>query len=160
MPFTIAMWVLAGSSLAWSWTRDRGKTLQALRKAWKAFDGILPEFAGILLLISLALSLLSPGTISSMIGSQTGMLGMLLTSAVGAITLIPGFIAFPLAKSLLQLGAGVQQLAVFISTLMMVGVVTAPMEIKYFGKKATLARNLLAYLFSFFVAFVVGRVAG
>lgn len=80
---------------------------------------------------------------------------MFLTSIIGSITLIPGFIAFPLAKSLFALGAGISQIAVFISTLMMVGVVTALVEIRYFGKKATLARNLMAYCLSFIVAIIV-----
>ena len=52
------------------------------------------------------------------------------------------------------------QLGAFISSLMMVGVVTAPVEIKYFGKKFTLLRNLLAFAFSFVVAFVIGKVMG
>ncbi|NPV71842.1 MAG: permease [Firmicutes bacterium] len=158
--FTAVIWLLTGVFLAWSWAKDRGKTRQALMKSWKAFAGILPDFAGVLLLIGLALALLSPATIKSLVGGQTGFWGMFLTSIVGAITLIPGFIAFPLAKSLMNLGAGVRQIAVFISTLMMVGVVTAPMEMKYFGKRATLIRNILAYAFSFITAFVVGVVAG
>ena len=50
------------------------------------------------------------------------------------------------------------QIAVFISTLMMVGVVTIPIEIKYFGKKATFIRNGMAFVFSFIVAIVIGVV--
>lgn len=52
------------------------------------------------------------------------------------------------------------QIGAFVSTLMMVGVVTAPVEIKYFGKRLTVARNVLAFLFSFIVAFVIGKVVG
>jgi len=160
MAFTSAIWLLSIGALAWSWNRDKAKTRSALMKAWRSFEGILPDFAGILLLIGLALTLLSPGIIVRLIGGQTGVWGMLLTSIVGAVTLIPGFIAFPLAKSLMDLGAGVRQIAVFISTLMMVGVVTAPLESKYFGKKSALVRNTLAYCFSFLVALIVGTVAG
>jgi hypothetical protein len=39
---------------------------------------------------------------------------------------------------------------------MMVGVVTMPVEAKYLGKKLTIWRNLLAFLFSFLVAWVIG----
>jgi uncharacterized membrane protein YraQ (UPF0718 family) len=84
---------------------------------------------------------------------------MLITAVIGAITLIPGFIAFPLAASLLERGAGISQIAVFVSTLMMVGIVTAPLEIEYFGKKETLLRNALSFLFSFIAAAVIGAVA-
>ncbi|MGQ9518525.1 MAG: permease [Candidatus Fervidibacter sp.] len=133
--------------------------MAGLKKAWKSFEGILPQFAGIIVLISLLLTFLSPATISKLIGSQTGFLGMLITSLVGAITLIPRFIAFSLAASLKSLGAGTGQVAVFVSSLMMVGVVTAPLEARYFGKKVTLTRNVLAYVASFIVGFVVGVVA-
>ncbi|MCR4398374.1 MAG: permease [Firmicutes bacterium] len=160
MHFTVALWLAAGVALAWSRARDPGKTRLALAKCWRSFEGILPQFAGVLLLIGTALTVLSPSTISALVGRRTGIPGMLLTSAVGAITLIPGFIAFPLAKTLLDMGAGVQQVAVFISTLMMVGVATAPMEARYFGKKATLLRNTLAYILSFVTASIVGMVAG
>ena len=50
------------------------------------------------------------------------------------------------------------QIAAFVSTLMMVGVVTMPVEIKYFGKKATLLRNGAAFIFSFVVALIIGMV--
>ncbi|NLB40876.1 MAG: permease, partial [Clostridiales bacterium] len=69
---------------------------------------------------------------------------------------IPGFVAFPLAAALLKSGAGYMQIAAFISTLMMVGIVTMPVEISYFGKKATLVRNAAALGFSLIVALMMG----
>ena len=68
--------------------------------------------------------------------------------------------AFPTAALLLESGAGYMQIGAFVSSLMMVGVVTIPVEIKYFGKGFTFARNILAFLFSFVVAFVIGKVVG
>lgn len=82
-------------------------------------------------------------------------MGYFIASVVGAVTLIPGFVALPMAKLLLEHGAGVAQMAVFISTLMMVGVVTAPLEARYFRFRATLWRNLLAYFYSFLVGYAV-----
>jgi hypothetical protein len=43
---------------------------------------------------------------------------------------------------------------------MMVGVVTLPIEIAYFGKRITFARNAFAFLFSFAAAFFVAWVVG
>jgi uncharacterized membrane protein YraQ (UPF0718 family) len=82
----------------------------------------------------------------------------MLAAVVGAITLIPGFVAFPTARMLIESGAGYMQIGAFVSTLMMVGVVTIPVEIKYFGKKITILRNILAFIFSFIVAFIIGVV--
>lgn len=61
---------------------------------------------------------------------------------------------------LLKSGAGYMQIGAFISALMMVGIVTFPVEVKYFGKKVALLRNVLAFLFSFLVTFVIGKVVG
>lgn len=158
--FTIILYVLAVVLLIISFFKDKEKTKAALKKAWKAFENILPQFLAILLIIGMVLSVLNAQTISHLIGKQSGWLGVLVLGVLGSITLIPGFIAFPLAASLLHSGAGYSQLAAFISTLMMVGVVTMPVEIKYFGKKATLIRNGLAFVFSFGIAAVIGVVLG
>lgn len=158
--FTIILYVLAIGLLFLSFLKDRKKTGIALKKAWKSFENILPQFLSILIIIGIMLAVLSPQTISGLIGRQSGWIGMIVASLIGSITLIPGFVAFPLASALLQSGAGFMQIAVFISTLMMVGIVTVPVEIKYFGKKATVLRNILAFVFSYIVAIAIGVVLG
>jgi hypothetical protein len=65
-----------------------------------------------------------------------------------------------MAAMLLQGGAGYMQIGAFVSTLMMVGVVTMPIEIKYFGKKLTILRNVLAFAFSFVVALIIRLAVG
>lgn len=156
MLFTVVLYVIAAALLGLSFLSDRAKTTQALRKAWKSFIGILPDFAAVLALIGLLLTFLPPSLIARLLGRGSGIWGMLLGSAVGSITLIPGFIAFPLAATLLRSGAGVPQVVVFLSTLMMVGIVTLPMEIKYLGRREALWRNSLAYAFAFVAAWIVG----
>ncbi len=157
---TVVLYVATVILLGLSFWKDRKKTLMALKTGWKAFEIIMPQFLAILVFIGLMLAVLSPEAISSLLGAKSGWLGMFLASLIGSITLIPGFIAFPLASALLKKGAGFMQIAVFISTLMMVGIVTLPLEIKTFGKKAALTRNFLAYVFSFGVALVIGVVLG
>ena len=156
--FTVILYILAILLLLLSFVKDKKKTIMALKKAWKAFENILPQFLSILILIGIMLAILSPEIISKLIGQESGWVGIFLAAIIGSITLIPGFIAFPLSAALLDSGAGFMQIAVFISTLMMVGVVTMPLEVKYFGKKATFLRNGLAFVFSFVVAIVIGVV--
>ena len=158
--FTALLYIAAVIFLVWSFLKDRGKTKKALMIARKAFFNIFPEFSAILILIGIMLTLLSPQVISRLIGGQSGALGMFISSVIGSITLIPGFVAFPLAKSLLDYGAGIMQVAVFISTLMMVGVVTFPVERSVFGTKVALIRNSLAFCFSLCVAGVLALVLG
>ncbi|SDE12398.1 hypothetical protein [Sporomusa acidovorans] len=109
-------------------------------------------------MIGILLTMISPATVTAMLGQNSGFFGMLMASIIGSITLIPGFIAFPLAKAVLDMGAGIQQVAIFVSTLMMVGVVTAPLERQFFNTKAMLLRNGMSFIFSFVVAYVLGQV--
>jgi len=141
-----------------SFIKDKKKTKMALKKAWKAFENILPEFLVVILLVGFLLAILNPETISKIIGAESGWFGVILAGIIGSITLIPGFVAFPTAAILLENGAGYMQIAAFISTLMMVGIVTIPVEIKYFGKKISILRNVLAFFFSFLVALIIGMV--
>jgi uncharacterized membrane protein YraQ (UPF0718 family) len=158
--FTIILYILTGGLLLLSFIKDRKRTKMALKKAWKSFENILPQILSILIIIGIMLAILSPDTISKLLGQESGWLGMIIAGVIGSITLIPGFVAFPLAAALLKSGAGFMQIAVFVSTLMMVGIVTIPVEIKYFGKKATLIRNGMAFVFSFIAAIVIGVVLG
>ncbi len=141
-----------------SFIKDKKKTKLALKKAWKAFENILPEFLVVILLVGFLLAVLNPETISKIIGSESGWFGVILAAIIGSVTLIPGFVAFPTAAILLENGAGYMQIAAFVSTLMMVGVITIPVEIKYFGKKISILQNVLAFFFSFIVALIIGMV--
>ncbi len=156
MAFTIILYAGAIVFLLVSFFKDRGKTKLALKKAWKSFENILPQFIAIIIIVGIVLAVLNAQTISALIGKESGLIGVAILLVIGAITLMPAYVAFPLAASLLHSGGGYMQLAAFISALMMVGIMTMPLEIKYFGKKATLLRNGLAFVFSFFIAIVMG----
>lgn len=144
--------------LCTSYYKDKKKTKMALKKSWKAFENILPEFLGVIMIVGVLLAVMNPEVISRIIGGNSGWFGVIVAAVVGAVTLIPGFVAFPTAAMLVENGAGYMQIAAFVSTLMMVGVVTIPVEIKYFGKKLTFLRNLFAFIFSFLVAYLIGKV--
>lgn len=139
---------------------DRKKTQVAMRKAWQALKNVFPQFIGVIVLVGIMLAILNPQMISQMIGDAAGWWGVFLASVLGAVTFIPGFVAFPTAAMLLENGAGYMQIGAFISSLMMVGVMTYPVEVKYFGRKVALFRNCFAFIFSFLVAFIIGKVVG
>lgn len=154
----LVLYSVTALALVVSFCKNRQKTRQALKKAWKAFENILPQFLSILLLIGLILAVLDESVISRLLGAESGVFGMAIAAVVGAITLIPGFIAFPLAASLLSAGAGYGQIAMFLTTLMMVGVVTIPLETTYFGKRLTLERNLFAFIYAVIASCMLGAV--
>ena len=153
-----SLYIITIALLGLSYYKDKVKTKKALKKAWKAFENILPQFLGVIVLVGMMLAVFNAEVISKIIGVESGWYGTLISALVGAITLIPGFVAFPTAAMLLENGAGYMQIGAFVSTLMMVGVVTLPVEVKYFGKRLTFTRNILAFLFSFLVAYIIQKV--
>ena len=155
-----SFYIITIGLLGISYYKDKMKTKKALKKAWKSFENILPQFLGVIVLVGIMLSVFDAEVISKIIGNESGWYGTLISAVVGSITLIPGFIAFPTASLLLENGAGYVQIGTFVSTLMMVGVITIPIEIEYFGRRLTFGRNILAFIFSLFVGYIIGKVVG
>jgi len=135
---------------------DQRKTFEGIKRGLKMFLNLLPALLIVLILVSVFLYLVPDKTIIKLLGAKSGVMGVVIAAAVGSIALIPAFIAFPLAKILLVKGVSYTVVAVFITTLIMVGVLTLPVEFKYFGKKAAIMRNVL----SFFGAIIVGLLIG
>lgn len=141
--------------LVTSLKKDKSKTKAALLQAWKMFRNVLPDLLAIMLFVGLTLSLLSPAFISSMIGDNSGLSGILYATILGSIALVPSFIVFPLGHTLVQNGAALPQVAVLMSTLMSVGLTTLSMEQKTFGRSFAYARNASALMMSLLFALIV-----
>jgi uncharacterized membrane protein YraQ (UPF0718 family) len=156
-----AFHVIAGIALGISLVASREKTWRALKVAWKRFSGLLTAFGFMLVFVSLFLYFLPDAVIARYLGNvsdpSTGLgIGLLL----GSFTIMPGFIAFPLCGILLTRGATFMTLSAFSTALMMVGVLTFPMERHFLGTRATLLRNALSLLIAAAVAIVTGFVFG
>jgi uncharacterized membrane protein YraQ (UPF0718 family) len=141
-----------------SFSKSKEKTKKALKKAWKAFLNLLKPMVTIILFVGIVLALFNAETISMLIGENSGVFGIGLAALVGSITFIPGFIAFQLAAMLLKAGAGYAQIATFISTLMMVGIITLSLEAKFFNFKMAYKRNICAFIFAVVIGGIMGEV--
>lgn len=156
----VILYGLAFALLILSFIKDKEKTKIALKKAWKSFETIMPQFLGIIFIVGMTLAFLKPEVISKLIGNESGFIGILLSAIVGSITTMPTFVAFNTGDMLLQTGAGYAQVGALISTLTLVGIITLPLEAKYIGKKAAFLRNIIAFIFSLIVGFILGKVMG
>ena len=145
------LWILTGVALLASLVADRRKTRLSLLKGLRMFWGVLPLLLGVLAVVSLVLAAVTPDMLQQVL-SGPGPLPFFTALWIGSIALIPGFIAYPLAGLLRQNGASTPVLAAFITSLMMVGVLTLPVEAKFFGWRVSLLRNGLALAGSILVA--------
>lgn len=146
-----ALWIITGVALLASFVADRRKTRVALIKGLKMFWGVLPTLLGVLALVSLVMAVVSPEMIKNVLAGK-GPVPFFTAIGVGSIALMPGFIAYPLAGVLKQQGASVAVLSAFITSLMMVGALTLPIEARFFGWKISLLRNGLALMGALVVA--------
>ena len=149
--------IFTGAALLLSLAADRRRTWAGLIFGARMLLKILPALVLMVAAVGLILSALNPGFLESLFGG-TGPIPFLAGLAVGAVALIPGFIAFPLAGLLRSNGVSTAVLAAFITSLLMVGVVTLPLEIRFFGRRVALLRNILSLAAAAVVAIMMAVV--
>ncbi len=154
------LYVVTAFCVILSFLLDRQKTIKAIKIAAKKLLKILPAFITMLILVSIVLFFIPDKTISTYLGSKNKFLSMVLASVFGSITIMPGFIAFPLCGILLKKGVSYMVLAAFTTTLMMVGILTYPVEKEYFGSRVTIIRNLISFCIAIIVAISIGFFFG
>jgi len=150
-----AFYGLAAAALLASWWADPRRTRDALRLGTRSFLALVPKVLGMIGLIGLVLALVPPEVLRRVFAIG-GLPGFLAVAALGSVVTMPGPVAFPLVGSLARLGAPAATLATFVTTLTMVGLVTAPMEVSHFGRRFTVLRQGL----SFGAALLVGVAMG
>lgn len=154
------LWIITAVCLLASLVADRGRTFAALRMAGGRLVKIMPAFLLMMVLFAVAITLVPQDVIRRLLGQDSQALGVAIAVTVGSVTLMPGFIAFPLSGALLDQGVPYMVLAAFTTSVMAVGVLTYPLERQYFGRNVTLARNAISLLISLAVAVAMGLVFG
>ncbi|MGC6173150.1 permease [Lacrimispora sp. 38-1] len=156
--FTALFWIV---TLVWffvSIAKDRKKTFGALKMSGGMMKGMAGEILAILFLIGLIMTFVPQDTVRHFMGKSNLLISTIIFALIGCITLIPAFVAFPLAGSLLDAGANLVPVVAFLTTLTMVGIVTFPLEKREFGLKFTLLRNSLSFVFAILIAVIMGVI--
>ena len=153
-------YTITGLILLISFIINKQKTIKAIKISFIKFKKIFPTFITMLILVSIILFLFPDEVISNYLGNSSKFISVLLASFIGSITLMPGFVAFPLSGILLTKGVPYMVLSAFTTTLMMVGIITYPIEKEYFGTKVTIIRNIISFLIALTVAIMTGIFFG
>ena len=153
--FPIVLLTVALGGVAVSGFRDRARTRAALTYAAKAGLSLLPPLLALTAGVGLTMSLI-PASVIARLFQAHGALGFFLLAGLGALLTIPAPMAYPLAGSLYHMGASLSALASFITTVTMVGILTAPLEIKAFGRRFTLIRQALSLVLALLIGALMG----
>jgi uncharacterized membrane protein YraQ (UPF0718 family) len=157
---TLFLYIITAVLLVLSFVLNRKKTISGIKNAASRFMNILPPLLLMIVLVSVALYLVPERLITEYLADGNKYLSTLTASLIGSIALMPGFIAFPLAGILKSRGVTYMAISAFTTTLMMVGVLTFPVERLYFGTKVAIARNIISLCIALCVATVTGLVFG
>jgi len=129
-----------------SFVFNKRKTLLGVKMGLKMFMNLLPPFVTVLIILSFVLALLPGELLEKLLGADSSITGFFIAAGLGSVALIPGFISYPLAAVLLKNGVSYPVISVFITTLMMVGIVTLPIEKNFFGWRVAIIRNVLSFI--------------
>lgn len=155
----IGLYVVTAVLVAVSFIADRRKTVNGIKIGVRKFRKILPNYLKLLILIAIVL-FFTEGLIVRYLGQENGLLGIMAGMLLGSATMMPGFIAYPLAGVLVERGVLYMVVAGFVTTLMMVGVLTYPVEKEYMGAKATIIRNVVSFVIAAVIALAMGVFYG
>lgn len=79
---------------------------------------------------------------------------------LGSIAFMPGFVVYPLGGILLKKGVSYTVISVFTTSLMMVGILTLPIEKKYLGLRIAIIRNIAGLFTALVTAVATGLFFG
>lgn len=130
------------------------KTKQALKAAGKISLTVFPVLFLIFILMGVTSVFVSKETIGSWLGSGSGVLGIVIGELVGSFALVQPAAVFPYAGILHEKGANYGSLFGFVMTAILIGITMLPLEMKLFGKKFTMVRNILAFILIFIIALI------
>jgi len=139
---------------------DVDKTVKAVKSAGKQFARIAPAFLSMLVCVAIALYAVPESLLTQLLARESKWLATVFAAAIGSVSVMPGFIAFPLCGILRGNGAPYMVVSAFSTTLMMVGVATFPLERSYLGTRLALARNGASLGIALIVAVITGFVFG
>ena len=135
---------------------NRQKTWAGVKKGALMFFRLLPTLVLMLALVSIVLYLIPEEKLVEYMGEGSGITGWMTAALFGSVALIPGFIAYPLCGILIKSGVAYSVIAVFITTLMMTGFLTLPLEAKFFGWRVSIIRNLVSLAAALLIGLIMG----
>ena len=143
MRFDLGTWMLfllAAAMMTVTAVRGREPFMTGLEASGRSLLQFTPLLIAIFLTIGYAEVLIPRELIASWLGSGSGARGILVGTAIGAITPGGPFVSFPLAATLYESGAGIGPMVAFITSWGLLSLSRFPMEWAIVGPRLTLAR--------------------
>ncbi|MCD6331072.1 MAG: permease [Thermoplasmata archaeon] len=143
--------ILALILLIVSTLKNPQKTKKALKVTGKIALTVFPVLFLIFILMGIIEAFVSKEVIATWLGSGSGALSVLIGEIVGCFALVQPAAVFPFAGYLHDSGADYGAVSGFVMTAILIGISTLPLELKLFGIRFTVVRNILTFVCVFFM---------
>ena len=142
---TIIMGVLAVILVFLSY--QKGVHIQGLKASGDMLLQIVPLLIFAFLIAGMVQFLLPHEIISKWVGTESGLRGLLIGTAMGSIAPGGPFVSMPIAAGLLRLGAGTGTMVAFLTAWSLLAFSRIPMELGIMGWKFVLIRLACTFFF-------------
>lgn len=132
---------------------------QSVKKAAKALWRSAPILVGVVLLVSLA-STLIPKSAYTALFSKIPLLNSFIGGALGSILAGNPVTSYIIGGEMLKQGVGLVAVTAFLVAWVTVGIVQLPAESMLLGKKFAITRNLTAFILAIAIAIITVAVVG
>ena len=136
---------------------DVKKLNKALLSSVKSIYGALPVLIGVVLLISLISTLISPENLSFIFGKNNS-INVLISTLLGSIFAGNPINSYVIGGELSSIGLGIMAVTSFLIAWVTVGIVQLPAEMMILGKKFALRRNFLSFIFSIIISVLIFNI--
>jgi hypothetical protein len=143
-----------------AWRRRDGSLREALSLALAQARMVVPRIFFAVLGAGFIAALVPPEAVAAVVGGDTGVLGLLVASLIGAATPGGPMLAFAVGGAALEVGGGTPQIIAFVTAWCLFNLNrTFVWEMPTVGRRATLQRLALALPVPVVLGFAAGELA-
>ena len=144
---TIIMGVIAVALLIFAYQRGGGEHILGLKSAGNLLLEVMPLLVFAFIVAGIIPLLIPTEMISKWVGTESGLRGIVIGSAMGGLTPGGPFVSLPIAAGLLHSGAGIGTMVAFMTGWSVLAVSRLPMEVGLMGWKFTAIRLACTFFF-------------
>lgn len=138
--------------------KDKDKLKKAIQKSSKNLIQNSIRIFTIFVIIGILQNFLSKESIGNFLLKFSGLKGILTGELVGSIMMGPVATGYPIGSYLLENGGTIALVTSFLASWVMIGIISISLEIKNFGKKFAIARNLSAFISIIIIALIMEAI--
>lgn len=126
--------------------------------SWKFFIEMIWILPGVMILMGLFMVWVPKKLVEKYLGKTSGIKGFLLSILFGALPTGPLYVAFPLAASLIEKGARISNIIIFLSAWACIKVPQEMVELQFLGPRFMAARLILTIVFVVFMGIFIEKI--